>query len=143
MDCCGMPMAVRPGGGLMCRRCGAAVAVPVEMPVNPCARAVTEAPERMPVVPAVVPAPLEVPPPPGFEAEPEMTAEEAAEAVGGFQGPEMFADVPPDSMTFKSGAVLEALPEDGDPLVGSPVSFPVEQPKVSGFGRRGRRGGAK
>ena len=116
MDCCGMPMAVRPGGGLMCRRCGSAVAVPVEAPVNPCARAVTEAPERMPVV-----APLEVPPPPGFEAEPVLTAEEAAEAVGGFQGPEMF---------------------DGAPEA-APVSFPVEQPKVSGFGRRGRRGGAK
>ena len=68
-------------------------------------------------------APVVVPPPPGFEAEPVLTAEEAAEAVGGFQGPEMFAGAP------------EA----------APVSFPdhVEQPKVSGIGRRGRRGGAK
>lgn len=121
MDCCGMPMAVRPGGGLMCRRCGCAVDVPVVVRGNRCSASCGVS-ERV-VVEVVNRAPLVVPPPPGFEAEPVLTAEEAAEAVGGFQGPEMFAGAP------------EA----------APVSFPdhVEQPKVSGIGRRGRRGGAK
>ena len=58
MDCCGMPMAVRDGGGLMCRRCGETVGVPVVLPRNPFDVAVTEAPVEVPapvVIPGVIP----------------------------------------------------------------------------------------
>lgn len=48
MDCCGMPMAVREGGGWMCRRCGEAVGVPVVAPRNPFDVLVTDAPAEVP-----------------------------------------------------------------------------------------------
>ena len=48
MDCCGMPMAVREGGGWMCRRCGECVGVPVVAPRNPFDVLVTEAPDAVP-----------------------------------------------------------------------------------------------
>lgn len=63
MDCCGMPMSVREGGGLMCRRCGETVGVPVVLPRNPFDVAVTEAPAEVPkavVIPGVIPEPVVV-----------------------------------------------------------------------------------
>lgn len=86
MDCCGMPLAVRAGGGFVCRRCQAEYDVPVGTALNRAARCV--------------------------------------EGVG---------------------AVLNPLPEAPPAPIRQefePV-FPVEQPKVSGFGRSGRKGGPK
>jgi hypothetical protein len=40
MDCCGMPMAAWPGGGLVCVRCQAKVGVPWTRDRNPFARCV-------------------------------------------------------------------------------------------------------
>jgi hypothetical protein len=83
MDCCGMPMAAWPGGGLVCVRCQAKVGVPWFRDRNRAARC------------------MENP--------------------------------PMDDMA----TVVE------EPA-GAPVSFPVGEPKVSGFGRGvGRKGGPK
>lgn len=63
MDCCGMAMAVREGGGLMCRRCGNAVGVPIEVRRNPFDVAVTEAPMTVPepvVIPGLIPEAVSV-----------------------------------------------------------------------------------
>ncbi len=40
MDCCGMPLAVRAGGGFVCRRCQAEYDVPVGTALNRAARCV-------------------------------------------------------------------------------------------------------
>ena len=46
MDCCGMPMAAWPGGGLVCRCCQAKVGVSWRRDPNPFARAVEEPVEQ-------------------------------------------------------------------------------------------------
>lgn len=46
MDCCGMPMAAWPGGGLVCRKCQAKVGVSWRRDPNPFARAVEEPVEQ-------------------------------------------------------------------------------------------------
>jgi hypothetical protein len=84
MDCCGMPMAAWPGGGLVCVRCQAKVGVPWSRDRNPFARCV----------------------------ENPVTEDMAATVI--------------------------------EEPASAPVSFPVEQPKSSGFGRVGaRKGGPK
>lgn len=52
MDCCGMPMAAWPGGGLVCRKCQAKVGVSWSRDRNPFARCVEN-----PVVEDMAPEP--------------------------------------------------------------------------------------
>lgn len=116
MDCCGMPMAVRSGGGLMCRRCGNACDVPVTLPVNPCAVAVTEAAEVPPVAVVVVvnPSPVSV------------------------------AEVYREVLSWPAEAVdPERVAYDVAKMEAAGAEFPVERPKPSRFGRGGRKGGPK
>lgn len=84
MDCCGMAMAVRDGGGLMCRRCGGTAGVPVVIPVNPFANWVTEAGSE-PVVAVTLPGVVVEPSPVLVAVSLEQTAancEAALEAAG-------------------------------------------------------------
>ena len=146
MDCCGMPMAVRPGGGLMCRRCGSAVDVPVVVRGNRCSAACGVR-ERM-VVEVVNRAPLVAPPPPGFEAEVDDAVSAPEAALVSFPAglsDARIADLGnPQRVYMSEDWSLERVLDEPSPIEDQ-VSFPdnVEQPKVSGFGRRGRKGGAK
>ncbi len=56
MDCCGMPMAAWPGGGLVCRKCQAKVGVSWVRDRNPFARCVEN-----PVVEDMAPEPEPIP----------------------------------------------------------------------------------
>jgi len=98
MDCCGMPMAAWPGGGLVCRKCQAKVGVSWRRDRNPFSRCV-----ESPVEADAAPEPEVVP------------------------------------LNFQKTVVIL----DPGPAPAAPAMIPVEQPKVSGFGRGGRKGGPK
>jgi len=100
MDCCGMPLAVRAGGGFVCRRCQAEYDVPVGTALNRAARCV--------------------------------------EGVGAVLNP-----LPQPALTQAALDAAIAIMEEADPSQTAPKMIPVEQPKVSGFGRSGRKGGPK